>query len=251
MTPAQFAGASLEFGRAVADGAATWSDALALLDGHVGGDVLSVSAMTLAEQTSADLVTRNARPLSAEELALWPELVGTHPYVPRLLGGPVEASRLTDTVELKAFERTELFQALLRPHGNRYQAGLVLQRDAHSMLLLSLWREDVDFTDRELEELERFRAVVAAAVAYRAAQDALLEVAGTEARRADLTPRQRQVAALVAAGLTNDQIARRLEITTRTVRKHVADTFVQTGVTSRAGLAAWWRQGGRSATSRS
>lgn len=61
-----------------------------------------------------------------------------------------------------------------------------------------------------------------------------------------LTARQRQVAALVATGLTNAQIAHRLALTERTVRKHLADACGRTGAVNRAALAAWW--GGRSAT---
>jgi DNA-binding CsgD family transcriptional regulator len=56
-----------------------------------------------------------------------------------------------------------------------------------------------------------------------------------------LTPRQRQVAALVEAGLTNQQIGHRLGISARTVRKHLEDIFELTGATSRTQVAVWWR----------
>lgn len=259
----EFATAVVDLARRLVDGDDVWEGALAALDRYVGGDVLSISSMTFAERSSADLVTRGATPLGPEEVALWERLVGTHPYVPRLLRGPVTASRLSDSVSLRAFERTELYQALLRPHGNRYQAGLVLQRGPDSMLLASVWRADADFSDQEMHRLEQIRSVLAAAVAYRAACDDLLRdaqpghsapagaggvgAAGTELTdnsRPRLTARQQQVAALVASGLTNDQIARRLSISARTVRKHMGDLFERSGADSRAGLTAWWCQGG-------
>jgi DNA-binding CsgD family transcriptional regulator len=55
----------------------------------------------------------------------------------------------------------------------------------------------------------------------------------------ELTPRQRDVAGLIADGLTNDQIARRLWITTGTVANHVAHILFQLGLQSRVQVATW------------
>jgi DNA-binding NarL/FixJ family response regulator len=54
-----------------------------------------------------------------------------------------------------------------------------------------------------------------------------------------LTPRQAEVIALVAAGLTNREIAERLGITPATVCEHVANIRWRLGLTGRAQLAAW------------
>lgn len=51
-----------------------------------------------------------------------------------------------------------------------------------------------------------------------------------------LTPQQRQVAELAAAGLTNKQIGERLFLSPRTVATHLYDTFPKLGITSRAAL---------------
>ena len=53
-----------------------------------------------------------------------------------------------------------------------------------------------------------------------------------------LTPRQRQVAHLVAQGLTDRQIAARLVISPRTAESHVEQILVRLGVRSRAEIAA-------------
>jgi DNA-binding NarL/FixJ family response regulator len=59
-----------------------------------------------------------------------------------------------------------------------------------------------------------------------------------------LTTRQREVAGLIARGLTNMQIARALIITEKTVGTHVEDIFNKLGFQSRAQVAAWMgRQG--------
>jgi pimeloyl-ACP methyl ester carboxylesterase/DNA-binding CsgD family transcriptional regulator len=55
-----------------------------------------------------------------------------------------------------------------------------------------------------------------------------------------LTPRQLQVAALVADGCSNRQIAERLFITERTAESHVDRIRERLGLRSRAQLAAWY-----------
>lgn len=55
---------------------------------------------------------------------------------------------------------------------------------------------------------------------------------------ASLTPRQRTVADLVAAGCSNAAIAAALRISEKTVEKHVADLFARLGVQSRTAVAA-------------
>jgi DNA-binding CsgD family transcriptional regulator len=52
-----------------------------------------------------------------------------------------------------------------------------------------------------------------------------------------LSPRQQQVAQLAAAGLTNDEIARRLSLSARTVDKHIGAALRRLGLHSRRSLA--------------
>jgi DNA-binding CsgD family transcriptional regulator len=53
---------------------------------------------------------------------------------------------------------------------------------------------------------------------------------------ASLTPQQREIAKLAAAGLTNKQIGERLFLSPRTVATHLYQLFPKLGVTSRAAL---------------
>ncbi len=57
--------------------------------------------------------------------------------------------------------------------------------------------------------------------------------------RRRLTAREREVALLVARGLTNRQIASELSISKRTVDNHVANILKKLGLRSRAQVAAW------------
>jgi non-specific serine/threonine protein kinase len=62
-------------------------------------------------------------------------------------------------------------------------------------------------------------------------------------RSADiLSPREVEVADLVAEGLSNPAIARRLYVSRTTVASHVAHILVKLGFSSRAQIAAWAAQ---------
>jgi DNA-binding CsgD family transcriptional regulator/tetratricopeptide (TPR) repeat protein len=72
----------------------------------------------------------------------------------------------------------------------------------------------------------------------------LAETTGTDAsaasaRASPLTRREREVAALIARGLTNRQIAEVLFIAERTVDTHVEHILAKLGLGSRAQVAAW------------
>jgi DNA-binding NarL/FixJ family response regulator len=54
-----------------------------------------------------------------------------------------------------------------------------------------------------------------------------------------LSAREEEVLRLVAAGLANKQIARKLSISERTVKAHLTNVFAQLGVTDRTQAALW------------
>jgi DNA-binding NarL/FixJ family response regulator len=66
----------------------------------------------------------------------------------------------------------------------------------------------------------------------------------TSTAAADLTPREREVLALVREGLANKQIARRLGISERTVKAHLTSTFQRIGVVDRTQAALWAERNG-------
>jgi DNA-binding NarL/FixJ family response regulator len=95
--------------------------------------------------------------------------------------------------------------------------------------------------DAEPEEI--IRGVRAAArgespLAPRAAHELLTERAETRTD-VELSAREQEVLALVAEGLPNKLIARRLEISEKTVKAHLTRVFAQIGVTDRTQAALW------------
>ena len=59
-----------------------------------------------------------------------------------------------------------------------------------------------------------------------------------------LSPREREIAHLVAVGMTNREIAERLVVSTRTVENHLYRIFVKLDITDREDLTALIRRGG-------
>jgi DNA-binding NarL/FixJ family response regulator len=71
------------------------------------------------------------------------------------------------------------------------------------------------------------------------AAKALLTRASRPQPEAELTAREREVLACVAAGLPNKLIARRLAISEKTVKSHLTSVFQRIGVTDRTQAALW------------
>jgi DNA-binding NarL/FixJ family response regulator len=95
-------------------------------------------------------------------------------------------------------------------------------------------------------------AAVRAAAGGHAPLDPRVASALLPARRGapgdDLSSREREVLLLVAEGLANKQIAKRLGITERTVKVHLGSVFRRIGVADRTSAALWARDhlaGGR------
>jgi len=100
--------------------------------------------------------------------------------------------------------------------------------------------------DAEPEEL--LRGIEAAArgespLAPKAAKAVLTARAETKPA-AELTAREQEVLGLLAEGLANKQIARRLGIAEKTVKAHLTSVFQGIGVTDRTQAALWARSRG-------
>jgi DNA-binding NarL/FixJ family response regulator len=71
-----------------------------------------------------------------------------------------------------------------------------------------------------------------------------LLAARSEEQRADLSKREREVLTLLAEGLPNKLIARRLEISEKTVKTHLTSVFQRIGVSDRTQAALWAQRHG-------
>ena len=94
---------------------------------------------------------------------------------------------------------------------------------------------------RELERAVRQGAAMGfeEAVAEALGEPVAAPAAPRRGRGDPLTPREWEVAELVAQGLTNREIADRLVVAARTVDSHVAHILAKLGFSARAQVAAW------------
>ncbi|HEV3154211.1 MAG TPA: AAA family ATPase [Candidatus Baltobacteraceae bacterium] len=144
----------------------------------------------------------------------------------------------------RRYERAalELFDALVaKRNGQRERC------QAHAALAEALFEElqlpyeralTLELLDRRSEALAIYRTTGDATDAGRL-EKALTPLNRRGRARTELTQREREIAALVAQGMSNLAIAEKLIISERTVESHVAAIFDKLGVSSRAEIAAF------------
>ena len=135
--------------------------------------------------------------------------------------------------------------AIRRSQGRRLRARIVVLTtfSDRERILGALDAGALGYLLKDAEPDEIVRGVRAAAagqspLAPRAAQELISERAETRTD-VELSRREREVLGLVAEGLPNKLIARRLEISERTVKAHLTSVFAQIGVTDRTQAALW------------
>lgn len=156
------------------------------------------------------------------------------------IGQPTRAARWLDRVPIRHaytgvhadFART---LAAPEPDAFRALADAYADRGAYGLAA-----EAADHAARGFARAGRNRAATAAAVWRTRVQD---EHEVTQlpwwpsAIRVELTAREREIAALAAAGLSNQEISDRLTVSARTVENHLYRVYAKLGVRGRAELA--------------
>lgn len=203
------------------------------------------------------LVTSGCAPMPYERIARAASFADSHPgFVGMRRVGTSEGVRMSNEVSLRRFWGTDSWEAMHGHSDGRYPVSALLFEDPHMVVFIGLHRRDRDFTDEELVWLTRAQQPIATAYRYRAAVDRAVArlfdlsdeedepdgESGRQRVREAPTRREAQVLALMAAGWTNIQIAARLNIAERTVRKHLSAVYEKAHVPGRAAAATWWTQ---------
>jgi predicted ATPase/DNA-binding CsgD family transcriptional regulator len=139
--------------------------------------------------------------------------------------------------------------AALASGEGRYHAALLLAGAADATVqrngphpLEQLRPQTRPWLERAQDRIGPIRARELAAQGARSTPDELLDAALSETDHdstVPLSPRELEIAELVAAGLTNQEIAQRLIISTRTVESHVSHIKSKLGFSRRARIVAW------------
>jgi DNA-binding NarL/FixJ family response regulator len=102
---------------------------------------------------------------------------------------------------------------------------------------LALIRGSLTETEFQAEQTAGSKFSLEQAVEY--AQNLSLRTAEVSEKPDDLTAREYEVAALIAQGRSNAEIAAELVVSKRTVEKHIANILSKLGFTARAQIVRW------------
>jgi DNA-binding CsgD family transcriptional regulator len=212
------------------------------------GDYTEINAATRQFRVLVDPEPPQLRLLGAARAAY----MGQHPVSRHFLRDDDGAAHtISDFLRPHEFHRMGLYGEFFRPLGVEDQLTVTLGGHVQGRLAgVSIDRGHGGFSDHERTLLERLRPHLTAARDNAVLFSQALSrspVAGHDgappAPLDRLTDRERDVLARVASGQTNAQIARELDISVGTVRKHVEHILERLGVPSRTAAAVCYITG--------
>jgi DNA-binding CsgD family transcriptional regulator len=154
-----------------------------------------------------------------------------HPFQWAPAHGPL---RMSEIIGQRQLQRLDYYNDFLRPAHLRDRLRVWLYQSAETAACVSLIRSDARFSDRD-------QAVMTVLQPHLAALRDCSIRTDDPSYEAELTIREAQVAALVASGRSNAEIARLLFLSSATVAKHLEHAYRKLRITSRSELAALLR----------
>jgi len=151
-------------------------------------------------------------------------------------GGCGEPVMISDFLSPQRFRRLGLYAEFFRGIPVEHQLAVNLPGPGQEVIGIALSRGRRDFSDQDRALLSVLRAPLTAALlrARRRRQAGQVLAAMAGRGLADLTEREIQILRLVADGHTNASIARALDVSPRTIAKHLEHLYRKLGVSSRA-----------------
>lgn len=155
------------------------------------------------------------------------------------------ALRISDFLSRAEFHR--LYAEFFARVPTEHQLAVTLSVPGSRVVGIAFSRSGTDFTDAERDLLAALRApLVSGLLRARRRHLARRGLTGSsDTRLAALTDRELRVLELVALGRTNPAIARALDVSPRTVAKHLEHVYRKLDVTNRASAAALVGSSGR------
>lgn len=141
----------------------------------------------------------------------------------------------------EARERSVLYREWMRPMNIHYSMGStqVANGTIYGSVTLFQKRGATDFTAEELECLAVLNRHLSALLSREHPDGLRRDESGQLAiERSELTEREREIVALIAEGLSNQQIGLRLFISENTVKKHAKAIYRKLGISNRHQLMA-------------
>jgi DNA-binding CsgD family transcriptional regulator len=218
------------------------------------GNSADIALPGLAELIGCDIATYNeignapnqvgyyadypAQSLNPATLTVFEEHLHEHPLLIHYrASGAGEPAMISDFLGRERFHRLGIYSEFFRHVPVEHQIAFSVPGSTDDRLIaIALNRSRSDFTEADRTLLSVLKAPLGNALrrarARRTAR-AALTTAGSDGL-ADLTDREIQVLRLAAAGRTNQAIARAIDVSPRTIAKHLEHSYRKLGVTSRA-----------------
>jgi DNA-binding CsgD family transcriptional regulator len=144
---------------------------------------------------------------------------------PDRTGDVRSVTTVSDFYSARQWHSTAMYSEMFRPDGLDHELLLCLPAGHRRTVRLLLFRgPGPDFSERDRALLALLRPHL---------HQAYLDTEHRRRPAPPLTPRHWELLRLVAAGHTNAQIARRLDVTEKTVGKHLENIYTRLGVSSR------------------
>jgi DNA-binding CsgD family transcriptional regulator len=226
---------------AALDDPARFADvALPGLAAMVGADVISYNEIgpTAGQVRYADHPTGALQPATHSAFVAY---VAEHPVVNHYRAtADGQALRISDFLSRAQFHRLGLYAEFFRHVPTEHQLAVALSTPDTTVIGIAFSRARSDFSEADRQLLSILRApLMAGLLRARARHHAhhTLTTAADE-RLAQLTDREAHVLELVALGATNTAVAHALDVSPRTVAKHLEHIYRKLGVNNRAAAVA-------------
>jgi DNA-binding CsgD family transcriptional regulator len=219
------------------------------LTGLVGCDVATYNEIGPAPG-QASYTDYPSGALDPATRAVFAAHVHEHPLVNHYRAtGSGEPVMISDFLSLDRFHRLGIYAEFFRAISVEHQIAISLPGPDEQVIGVALSRGDRDFSGQDRALLRVLRApLIAALVRARSRQQAGQALgaaaSGGLTGPARLTDRETAILRLVAAGRTNSAIAHELQLSPRTVAKHLEHAYRKLGVSSRAAAVSRMTTGG-------
>ena len=219
------------------------------LTGLVGCDVATYNEIGPAPG-QASYTDYPSGALDPATRAVFAAHVHEHPLVNHYRAtGSGEPVMISDFLSLDRFHRLGIYAEFFRAISVEHQIAISLPGPDEQVIGVALSRGDRDFSGQDRALLRVLRApLIAALVRARSRQQAGRALgaaaSGGLTGPARLTDRETAILRLVAAGRTNSAIAHELQLSPRTVAKHLEHAYRKLGVSSRAAAVSRMTTGG-------
>lgn len=231
----------------------------------IGADASTLTRLNMATGFEEAVLWPAAR-AESPLLQRYPEVSRTHPLRPPLAalaragGRRPTPVRISDVLTRRQWRATALHASSHREIDDQMSTLIAAQR--HTIAVVAVNRHRGSFTDRQVALLDAAGVHLAAAVQRIGPQlvpavqlaptvrqvlapvaipppkaDATRSLSAATGSVGRPTARQREILVLVADGLTDAQIGRRLGLTAATVSKHLTRSYARLGVPNRAAAA--------------